>query len=248
MTLMSIPGPVRAAYAISLNGAGDHVGRSAYDSDVSLLQAEAVGADDVDLRRAGAVRRERDLRAGRRPRRRDVDRRIVRQPAEVRAVAVDDVDLRVAVARRREADPRAVRRPRRQEVVAGVLRQLLERALVDVRDEDVRLPAAVRRVGDRAPSGDQVGVMFSDLLDGDAPLILAVVVGDVDLLDAAVLDGAGHPLAVAIRVERELRPRDAAQRALRWWISSAIVCAYRRGFAAEPRVLLAERRLRACAR
>ena len=38
-------------------------------------QVQAVGADDVDLRRAGAIGRERDLRAGRRPGRRDVDRR-----------------------------------------------------------------------------------------------------------------------------------------------------------------------------
>src|SRR5262249_13568958 len=33
-TLMSYPGPLRDAYAISLNGAGDHVGLSQYDSDV----------------------------------------------------------------------------------------------------------------------------------------------------------------------------------------------------------------------
>src|SRR5262249_61389933 len=34
-TLMSLPGPVLAAYAISLYGAGDHVARSAFDSWVS---------------------------------------------------------------------------------------------------------------------------------------------------------------------------------------------------------------------
>ena len=36
ITLMSKPGPVRGANAISLYGAGDHVGRSAYDSEVIL--------------------------------------------------------------------------------------------------------------------------------------------------------------------------------------------------------------------
>ena len=67
--------------------------------------------------------------------------------------------------------------------------------------------------------------MFSDLADRDAPLVLAVVVGDVDLLDAAVLDGAGHPLAVAIGVEGQLGPRDAAQRALLLVDLVGIVCA-----------------------
>ena len=75
-------------------------------------------------------------------------------------------------------------------------------------------PAAIRRVGDRPAVGRPGRVDVQRALRRDAPLVLAVVVGDVDLLDAAVLDRAGHPLAVAIGVERQLRARDAAQRPL----------------------------------
>ena len=68
---MSNPGPVRAAKAISLNGAGDQVARSANDSDVSRRSPVPSDADHVDLRRARAIRRERDLGAVGRPRRRE---------------------------------------------------------------------------------------------------------------------------------------------------------------------------------
>ena len=50
--------------------------------------------------------------------------------------------------------------------------------------------AAVRRVGDRAAVGRPARRDVQRLADGDAPLVLAVVVGDVDLLDAAALDRA----------------------------------------------------------
>ena len=66
---------------------------------------------------------------------------------------------------------------------------------IDVRDEDVRQPAAVRRVGDRPAVRRPGRVDVQRPVGGDPPLVLAVVVGDEDFLDAAVLDRAGHPFA-----------------------------------------------------
>ena len=75
-------------------------------------QPQAVGADRVDLRRAGAIGHKGDLRSRRRPRGRLVDAWIVGQAADVGAVAIRDVQLGVAVAGRPERDPRPVRATR----------------------------------------------------------------------------------------------------------------------------------------
>ena len=139
---------------------------------------------------------------------------MVGEPPHVRPVAIDDIDLGVAVARRREAKPRAVGRPGRQPVFTWALGDLFQSALVDVRDEDVGRPAPVRRVGDGPTVGRPRGIDVQRALGRHAPLVLAVVVGDVDLFDAAVFDRATHALAVAIRVEGQLRARHAAQRPL----------------------------------
>ena len=73
--------------------------------------------------------------------------------------------------------------------------------------------------------------MFSVAVDGDAPLVRAVVVGDVDLLDVALFDG-GRPPASRLRSddERQLGARHAAQVALR------LVQLVGHGVRVEPRV------------
>ena len=83
--------------------------------------AKTVSRNHVDLWRTRPIRRERDLTASRRPRRRRVERRTVRQTAHVRAVPVRDVNLRMSVARGRERDSRSVGRPRRRVALALTL-------------------------------------------------------------------------------------------------------------------------------
>ncbi len=83
-----------------------------------------------------------------------------------------------------------------------------------MRDEDVRLAAPPRDVRDRSGVGRPRRKSIQRAAGRDPPLVLAVVVGDVDLLDRAVLNGAGQPLAVAIGRIRQLGARDAHQRAL----------------------------------
>ena len=142
---------------------------------------------------------------------------------QARAVAIDRVDLHVAVAIGHERETCPVGRERRQEVVdrLGAAGGLVHLALVDVGDVDVRIAAAVRRVGDGPPVGRPARVDRQRPVHRDAPLRLAVVVGDVDLLDAALLDGAACLLAVAIAGKRELGARHALQ-------ASAVPCAVRR--------------------
>src|SRR5450432_3127813 len=88
-----------------------------------LLRAAATRGHDEDLRTAVAIRDERDLRAIRRPRRRRIDRFVVRDPFDDRAVArVDDVNLGIAILRERERDLRAIGRERRAGVHAFLRR------------------------------------------------------------------------------------------------------------------------------
>src|SRR6185503_19170123 len=82
-----------------------------------LVEVQPVGPHDVHGRAPGPVGGERDLGARRRPARRRVDGRVVRQATHARAIAVHDVQLRVAVAARREHDLRAVGRPAREPVL-----------------------------------------------------------------------------------------------------------------------------------
>ena len=154
----------------------------------NLPQPQPISADDVDLRRSGAVRGEGDLRARRRPGRRDVGARMVRQPPQVRSVAIDHVNLEVVVAGRSERDAGAVGRPHRREVLSWRFRELFQRALINIRDEDLRLDAAVGRVGNRTPVRRPGRIDVQRHLRRDPPLVFAVVIGDVDLLDAALLD------------------------------------------------------------
>ena len=70
-----------------------------------------------------------------------------------------------------------------QEVLALPARRLLgRRRLVDVRDEDVGKAATIRRVGQRPAVGRPRGRDVQLAVDRHAPLVRAVVVGDVDLL------------------------------------------------------------------
>ena len=136
-------GAGRDAYAISLNGAGDQVGRSHHVSFVILSQLRAVGVHDQIC--GVPVRSESNAIwvPGRRPGRRDVDLGIVRQPPQPGAVAIDDVDLRVAVAVRRERELRAVGRPGRQLVLFSEVpfgRLLAGMPVTIVLDDDVRKP------------------------------------------------------------------------------------------------------------
>ena len=108
---MSKPGPDRAEYAISLNGAGDQVARSAHDSpnvmrrtfkpSVSITQI----CGEPDRSDVNAICVPVGDHVGV-----DVRRGVVRQAAHARAVAVHDVDLRIAVALRHERDAVAVGR------------------------------------------------------------------------------------------------------------------------------------------
>ncbi len=141
---------------------------------------------------------------------------MVRQPAQAGAVAVDHVDLRVAIPVRGKRELRAVGRPRGQVILflSRARHRVRAASLEDVRHDDVLKAGAIRRVGDRLPVGGPCGGDIQRAGHGHALLIRAVVVGHVDVRDAAVGDGARHPLAVPIRRERELRPRDAAQRTL----------------------------------
>ena len=109
---------------------------------------------------------------------------------------------------------RPVGRPGRQPVLRAAPGRLVAASLVDERDEERGEAPRVRRVRDGAAVGRPGRRDVERAVDGDAPLVRAVVVGDVDLLDVAILDRVGDLLAVAIRGERQLRARDAAQRAL----------------------------------
>ncbi len=140
--------------------------------------------------------------------------------ARIAAVAVHHVDLEVAVAIRHERDARAVGRPRRQEVVDRVGaagRRLGRTALIDERDEDVGpVVAAIRGVGDRAAIGRPHRRDVQRAVHRDAALILAVVVGDVDLFDRRGCSIVPlQPLAIAIGREGELRARDTIEIPLR---------------------------------
>ena len=99
------------------------------------------------------------------------------------------------------------------------------------------------------PSGDQLGNTFSCAVDGDAALVGAVVVGDEDLLDVALLRRCSSARSRdAVRRERELGAGHAAQLALR------LVDLVGHGVGVEPRVagraavLAAQHLLPACAR
>ena len=77
-----------------------------------------------------------------------------------------------------------------------------------------KLCAPVRGVGDRLAVARPHRVDVQRAVHRDPARVGAVVVGDVDLLDPAVVDRALHPLAVAIGREGELGPGDAGQVAL----------------------------------
>ena len=122
---------------------------------------------------------------------------------------------------------RAVGGEHRQPVLADALGRGLHRAGVDVGDQDVRHAGSIRRVGDRAAVRRPVRKDVQRAVDGDAARVGAVVVRDVDLLHVALLDRADHGFAIAIRRERQLRLRHAAQLALRFVQARPTWCARR---------------------
>ena len=96
-----------------------------------------------------------------------------------------------------------------------MLRQVVLRALKDVRDEDIPASlAAKRNVRDRAPVGRPRRHDVERAIDGEPLLVLAVVIREIDFLRRPLLNRAADALAVAIRIERDLRARDAGEAAL----------------------------------
>ncbi len=154
---------------------------------------------------------------GWRPGRRRVDAGMVGQFPQTRSVPVDHVEVGVALAlaRRGEAQPGSIGRPRGQPVFVIALGDLFHRPFIDVRDEDVRRTSPVRHVGDRPSVGRPARKHVQRPAGRDATLVLAIVVGDVDLFDIPLLDRSAHAFAVAIRHEGELAERHAVQRPLR---------------------------------
>jgi hypothetical protein len=80
-------------------------------------------------------------------------------------------------------------------------------------------------------------------VDGQAPLVLAIVVRDVDFLHAPLFDGAADALAVTVRGERQLRPGDPADATQRVQFVCDRVCVEAR-VGGRPAVFLAECLLR----
>ena len=188
-------------------------------------QVRAVGADDVDLRRAGPIGRKGDLRAVRRPRWRRVDRRVVGNPADVRAVAVHHVHLGVAVAVRHESRSASHRAKRPAANSVRRLGRRLLQPLVNQRDEDVGVAATIRGVGDgarvRRPGRHDIQLPVRR----HAPRVLAVVVGDVDLFDIAILDRPAIRSLLRSEENASLCARRRAARAAADGSRRTIVCA-----------------------
>src|SRR5260221_2775002 len=150
---------------------------------------ETLAVHEVDLGRARAVRRERDLLPGGAPGGCGVAPVARRDAVCARAVRVRDPDLQVPglVAGVREA--LAIGGEGRREGLAFVLGDVVATAFEDAGDEDGRAPLAVRGVGEgaavRAPGGQDV----ERVVDGDPLRVEAVVVDDVQLLAARGLGG-----------------------------------------------------------
>ena len=89
-----------------------------------------------------------------------------------------------------------------------------QRPAIDVGDEDVLVPAAVGGVGDRLTLCTPRGEDVEEATDRHPLDVFPVVIGDIQLLDRAVVDGSHDPLLVPVGREREPGSCDTPKTAL----------------------------------
>ena len=143
----------------------------------------------VDLRLSGAVADEGDLGAVGTEGGRRVARAVVGDPAFTGAVGVLDVDLGVAVFAKHEGETGTVWRPRGGGVKPDVLGQRRRFPRRQVEDIQEGVAVLVGEIGDLASVGGEFGLDRNGVVPGDLLGVVAVVVGDEDLLLA--IGGAG---------------------------------------------------------